>query len=210
MLWQQVTQRFGIEIPLSDFVKLWRRKYHESWKLHEDEVGRIRTIFDFSVWTESLSLLLQALVLGRNEAETHEIAKASFKTLIDSFEPYSDVKPLLCELKKRGYLLGVISNAKHEELVQILKENDMLGLFDCVVSSSKTGSEKPDLRIFRAALSELECPAAEAVMIGDGEGDMASKELGMTTVFTSRYHDRSVKADHVVHTMSELLDILDS
>ena len=122
-----------------------------------------------------MSQLLQELVPQCEELEIHEIARESFDTLIDSFESYSGVKPVLYELKKRGYLLGVISNAKHEELVQTLKKNGMLRLFDCVTSSSKTGSEKPDLGIFRAALSELECPAKEAVMVGDSEDDMASK-----------------------------------
>jgi len=120
------------------------------------------------------------------------------------------VKPLLYELKKRGYLLGVISNAKHEELVQILKRNGILRLFDCVTSSNKARSEKPDLRIFRAALSELECSAKEAVMVGDDESDMASEKLGMTTIFIRRYPGISLKADYTIHTVSELLDILDS
>ncbi|XP_048502529.1 uncharacterized protein LOC104897937 isoform X2 [Beta vulgaris subsp. vulgaris] len=69
---------------------------------------------------------------------------------------------LLC-LKNAGVKLAVVSNFD-TRLRKLLKELNVLDLFHAVLVSSEVGSEKPDARIFKAALD-----ADRAVHVGDDE-----------------------------------------
>jgi len=75
---------------------------------------------------------------------------------------------MLRELKTRGYRLGVISNW----------DNRLLGLLDglaispwmeSVVISSQVGFEKPDPRIFQAALSQFRLEPRQMLHVGDSD-----------------------------------------
>ncbi|HET7463014.1 MAG TPA: HAD-IA family hydrolase [Longimicrobium sp.] len=73
---------------------------------------------------------------------------------------------VLEELKRRGYRLGVISNA--DGTVEGLLET--LGLrrhFEFVIDSGAVGVEKPDPRIFRMALERMGVEPHEAAYVGD-------------------------------------------
>jgi putative hydrolase of the HAD superfamily len=63
-------------------------------------------------------------------------------------------------------------------------ETDFHGLFDAEVFSSSVGLRKPDPRIYRLALEQLEVPAEEAMFVGDGANDelAGAGRVGMTAV----------------------------
>ncbi|HEX2188183.1 MAG TPA: HAD-IA family hydrolase [Longimicrobiaceae bacterium] len=70
------------------------------------------------------------------------------------------------ELRRRGYRLGVISNA--DGRVEALLES--VGLrphFEFVIDSARVGMEKPDPRIFRMGLERLGVAPEDAVYVGD-------------------------------------------
>lgn len=73
---------------------------------------------------------------------------------------------VLRDLKRRGYRLGVVSNA--DGTVEALLES--LGLrhhFEFVIDSGSVGVEKPDPRIFRMALERMGVEPHEALYVGD-------------------------------------------
>ncbi len=73
---------------------------------------------------------------------------------------------VLHELRRRGYRLGVVSNA--DGTVEALL--DSLGLlphFEFVIDSGSVGVEKPDPRIFHMALERMGVQPHEAVYVGD-------------------------------------------
>ncbi|XP_009603833.1 uncharacterized protein LOC107780805 isoform X2 [Nicotiana tabacum] len=71
-------------------------------------------------------------------------------------------------LKRSGVKLAVVSNFD-TRLTKILKELNVLDLFDAVIISSEVGYEKPDIRIFRAALDQICVEAIKTVHVGDDE-----------------------------------------
>ncbi|MFQ5882394.1 MAG: HAD-IA family hydrolase [Candidatus Methylomirabilales bacterium] len=75
-------------------------------------------------------------------------------------------KDVLAELRTRGYLLGVISNADGR-LEAILKEEALAEHLSVIVDSHVVGLEKPDPRIFRLALERIGVAPEEAVYVGD-------------------------------------------
>ncbi|KAK7368066.1 hypothetical protein VNO80_10088 [Phaseolus coccineus] len=71
-------------------------------------------------------------------------------------------------LKGAGVKMAVVSNFDNR-LRKLLKDLNVLNLFDAVIISSEVGYEKPDSRIFQAALDQVNVEACKALHIGDDE-----------------------------------------
>lgn len=69
-------------------------------------------------------------------------------------------------LKDAGVKLAVVSNFD-SRLRKLLKDLNVLDLFDAVIISSEVGYEKPDEKIFKAALEKICVEASKAVHVGD-------------------------------------------
>ena len=79
---------------------------------------------------------------------------------------FDDVLPALDGLKKRGLILGMISNIERDMNAALTK----LGLaskLDVVVTSQDAGFAKPQPEIFRYAMQQAKVQPAEAVYVGD-------------------------------------------
>jgi putative hydrolase of the HAD superfamily len=72
----------------------------------------------------------------------------------------------LARLKAAGLLLGVVSNSEGRA-EQALEAAGLRDYFDVVVDSGILGIEKPDPRIFQAALQALRVTPEEALYVGD-------------------------------------------
>jgi len=84
------------------------------------------------------------------------------------FELYPEVPALLNSLRKRGFLLGVISNWQ-KGLVHFCAELQILNHFETVISSAEIGIEKPDRRIFDIATRRLRLAPEFILHVGDHE-----------------------------------------
>jgi putative hydrolase of the HAD superfamily len=72
----------------------------------------------------------------------------------------------LARLKAAGLLLGVVSNSEGR-VEQALEAAGLRQYFDVVIDSARVGIEKPDPRIFQAALRPLGVEPHEALYVGD-------------------------------------------
>jgi putative hydrolase of the HAD superfamily len=72
----------------------------------------------------------------------------------------------LARLKAAGFLLGVVSNSEGR-VEEALAAAGLRQFFDVVVDSARVGIEKPDPRIFQAALEALSVSPEEALYVGD-------------------------------------------
>lgn len=79
--------------------------------------------------------------------------------------PDGAYETILC-LKDSGVKMAVVSNFD-TRLRKLLKDLNVLDLFDAVIISSEVGYEKPDGKIFRAALDRISVEASKAVHVGD-------------------------------------------
>ncbi|CAA0833077.1 Haloacid dehalogenase-like hydrolase (HAD) superfamily protein [Striga hermonthica] len=91
--------------------------------------------------------------------------------------PEGAYETMLC-LKDSGVKLAVVSNFD-SRLRKLLRDLNILHLFDAVVISSEVGYEKPDEKIFRAALEQISVEASKAVHIGD---DTKADKVGANAV----------------------------
>jgi len=71
-------------------------------------------------------------------------------------------------LSQRGYLLGIISNTTSSvEVPQLLEENGIADLFQCVILSTVFGRRKPHPSLFIACAKELNVVPEECAYVGD-------------------------------------------
>ncbi|XP_074361303.1 uncharacterized protein LOC141701573 isoform X1 [Apium graveolens] len=81
-------------------------------------------------------------------------------------------------LKDAGVKLAVVSNFDNR-LRKLLKDLNVVDLFDAVIISSEVGYEKPDAMIFKAALDHVNVEACRAIHVGDDE---KADKLGASAV----------------------------
>jgi len=79
---------------------------------------------------------------------------------------FDDVVPALTDLKKRGLILGLISNVD-QDISSLLHNLGLADLLQVVVTSSDVGFNKPRPEIFQEAVKRAGVQAAEAIYVGD-------------------------------------------
>lgn len=124
----------------------------------------------------------------------------------DAWELFPAALPALRALREQGLSLAVVSNWD-ARLERVCEELELAPLLDAVVYSAGVGFEKPDPRIFHAALARLEVDARDAIHVGDRpredvEGAVA---VGMLGVLVDRpcVHEEGA-ADAVIRSLDEL------
>ena len=129
--------------------------------------------------------------------------------------PYPDAEPALAALKHQGFKLGVIAN-QNPGTEQRLAKWDLLQYFDVIAASAELGIAKPDPAIFSWALTQADCAARNAVMIGDRlDNDIAPANcLGIHTVRLLRglgaYHkpqSADEQAEYSLRSLTELMKL---
>ncbi|MCX8125797.1 MAG: HAD-IA family hydrolase [Dehalococcoidia bacterium] len=83
-----------------------------------------------------------------------------------TFALYEDVIPSLEGLRKRGLVLGLISNIPPEKL-PVLDQLGIRHFLDVVAIPQEAGADKPDRAIFDLAVRRAGVKADEAVHVGD-------------------------------------------
>lgn len=115
----------------------------------------------------------------------------------DNFSLYDDVLPALEELRRRGLLLGLVSNGQRD--LEEFAAHHRLDV-DVAVGSRDHGRTKPHPSIFLAALGRLGVEATEAAMVGDSPEDDVdgARALGLRALLIDRdgrYPDEPERID---------------
>lgn len=79
---------------------------------------------------------------------------------------FDDVLPALTELKKRGLILGLISNVD-QDITALLDKLGLTAWLQVVVTSQEAGCNKPGPEIFQEAVKRAGVQAHEAIYVGD-------------------------------------------
>jgi putative hydrolase of the HAD superfamily len=124
--------------------------------------------------------------------------------------------PVIRELNRRGYHLGVISNTTSTlDIPRFIESNGMAGYLGVVVLSSKCGVRKPDPRIFEEATRTLGVEPIHCAYVGNKpSNDVAGPRragFGMAVMINN---EDSVPAfglgeepDRIIHELIEILGI---
>ena len=149
--------------------------------------------------------------------QLREAMRAMYAVTQTNWEAEQDAVPTLQELKRRGYRIGIISNAADDDNTQTLIDKARLRPYlEYIVSSAAFGKRKPDPSIFLSALDHFGIPAQEAVMVGDSFGAdiVGAHRSGMQGIWiTRRTHEAQeageAPAEAVVGTLAEIPGVLE-
>jgi HAD superfamily hydrolase (TIGR01662 family) len=132
--------------------------------------------------------------------------------------PPPDAKPVIQELDKRGYTLGIIANTITEtEIPDWLVEAQIDHYFKAVVLSSILKIKKPNPEIYWEAARRVGVEPSHCVYVGDNpkRDVVGTRKAGFGMVILMLSLEKLTKEppsgenmpDHIIHQLSELLDI---
>ena len=151
------------------------------------------------------------------------LLRAALRDMYTVFENYwipeAESVPVLQELQKRGYHLGLVSNASDDDDVQTLV--DKAGIrpyFDRIITSAVAGIRKPNPRIFQTLFQAWELRPDQVAMVGDtlGADILGARNAGMYGIWVTRRadnagnraHRETIHPDAIVENISELPGLL--
>ena len=105
-----------------------------------------------------------------------EDATKIVKEQLPSVELYPDAMSVLCDLKKNGKKLAVITSSIRSVVEPLLDKYGMGNLFDAVVCIEDTDNRKPHAEPLMKALEILNGSKELAIMVGDTEKDILAGE----------------------------------
>ncbi len=124
-----------------------------------------------------------------------------------SVEIIPGVPETLMELKKRGFILGIISDTATPMRVKLswFEKAGFGDVFDAFISSKEIGSRKPDTLIYQEAYNKVGLTPDEAVFVGHKASELnGARRAGMTTIAFN--YDLNARADYFIKEFPELLE----
>jgi len=162
----------------------------------DPRVVEARQRADCSVELNQAASLLQLRLAGFDD----ELALAVWQRDGDvaASQPYSDTPAILCALKARGVGVGIVSDI-HYDLRPLFEHYGLAESVAAFTLSFRLGVQKPDRRLFTAALESLGAPAASTLMVGDrASRDAGAVSAGITTLILPPVSDGEPRGLEVV------------
>ena len=123
---------------------------------------------------------------------------------------YGDVIDSLCELKRRGVKLIVLSDSDSDILLAELKRLNIYKYFDAFVISGDIKAYKPGDKIINKALEYYHSDIKDMYMVGNSDMDILSAEkMKAKSVIINRSNKKlNYKSDYNINSLKELLNIV--
>lgn len=203
---QHIFHEYKLHLHFEEFDKFHRtylRVNNELWKKYGKKKITKEQLRD----TRFLKTLQQHSIF--DEALAKEISNAYIELSPKQTLLFPGAIETLQELKKRGYILHIITNGFKEVQYIKLDASGLSPFFDVIVCSEHIGFNKPDKRIFYHALELADAKAEESAMIGDDlEVDiLGANQVGMEAILFDPHKRHKSKAFKVIHDLEELLDL---
>jgi putative hydrolase of the HAD superfamily len=215
--WQQVCFQFAPRLGLSteDLVRALRESIAAYRKDIEGDAEKQRRdrLEPFAVRTETAQAALTHF--GRGDATLAAEMVRAYEALRDEYlAPVPHALETLETLRARGKRLGLLTNGNASYQRHKIERHHLAPLFDCILIEEEFGVAKPDTRVYRAALEQLQITPREAWMVGDNLAlDVgAPQQLGIVGVWFDPDRgglpaESSVHPDRIIHALPELLDL---
>ncbi len=121
------------------------------------------------------------------------------------WKPFPEVNGVLSELKKSGFRLAILSNIDDDLLSQTV--NHFTVPFDRLLTAEQARAYKPNEKVFRYALAQLQCQPERIAHVAFGARYdlLPAQRLGCRTIYINR-HCRQLPP--LVHPDAEYPDLL--
>lgn len=147
---------------ISDDIGIAEQKFREIW----DSTGDDRTL-----GKSSLEEVIEEILKVNNCYSSELFEKIMTKRRMSKMECFEyihpELIPLFTRLKEMNIKIGLITNCFFEER-DVIKKSIFFDYFDSVCMSCEIGLKKPDVKIYKKCMKDLEVEAEECIYVGDG------------------------------------------
>lgn len=190
-----------------DFDALWRRKQLQySWLR-----GLMGRYVPFSRVTRDALDTALSVFDRSDDDELRERLMAAYGEV----SPYPDARPALRALEEAGVRRVILTNGSRDMVSSTLAAADFEGLFERVFSVEEVETFKPHPEVYRMACRELGLEPERIVLVSSHPWDLAGAvSFGLQGAWVDRpggeHHLENLghDPDHVVHGLTELVDLL--
>lgn len=184
-LWAEVAERFADRLPVSlerllAAVDAVREPF---WA--DPERSRLARQEMFVARRAILAQAFDRLGLSQESELVREVADAYSSEKEARVAPFPGALEALAELRRRGHVLGLLTNGGARLQRAKLERYDLARFFDAVRIEGEVGVGKPSPAAFAGALAALGAGGEQALMIGDDlDADIAGAHAaGLATVW---------------------------
>ena len=136
-------------------------------------------------------ILMQRSLPEGTDAETHLKCLNDFKEYylrhyLVNTKDYVGMKETLLELKRRGYVLGVVTN-KYNELSQIMIKHFFPNIFDIIQGEEARFNKKPSPDMVNYAMKILGFNTKNTIYVGDSYVDVETAKTAQIPLILANY-----------------------
>jgi len=168
---------------------------------------------------ETLRISGIAVTLAREHGldRDEEVRSRFFENLdakMDETGPGDELVSLLNQLKKGGYVLGLVTFVRHARLSRRLTTWNLREYFRTTVTPDQVAEFKPSPQPYLRAIADLSISPGECLVIGDEPVDMlggkraGARTIGIPQGFYSREELEKAGADSIIPSLNVLPSIL--
>ena len=210
---RKIMDLIGLDAPpdIFDAMLSRRAKSYKRWS-----VDTKRELAEEELWTQWMLPDWPADTVKPLAVQLHHLWRSGQGTRV--IRP--DAREVIAELARRGYRLGLISNATSREIPQEMEQLGLSAYFETMVLSATFGRRKPDVSIFLEAVQRMGVSAARSAYVGDKPTrDITGPRqagFGLTIILKEPEAApadptwAALVPDYVIHSLSELLTIFPS
>lgn len=126
----------------------------------------------------------------------------------NAVQPVPDGPETLAELKKRGFVLGIVTDTMYplEWKKRRLEKAGVADFIDIIACSTALGVHKPDPAIYQYAIQQLHLSPQETAFVGHLAVELdGARSAGMVTIAVN--YDEEVKADFCCTSLAGMLTL---
>lgn len=202
-IYKRILKRFGVNVTSDEILKAHRANEEEF------DIAKGQLEFGQDFWIKWNLRVLERIGITENIEYLAQKVDELWWDHAD-LEVYSDVFPMLAQLRTNGVKLGLVTNGLKKDFEYLLKRMELADCFDVVVGMDTCNKAKPDKEIFLFALNKLGIHPEQALFVGDSvKNDYKGAEgAGMKPLIIDREGKAPSNVDKI-DSLTALLSLLD-
>ena len=141
-----------------------------------------------------------------------DLADSYGKEIEKYTRPFPGAIDALKRFREKNVLLALVTNGSVESQRRKIRRFELEPFFDSIIIEGEFGCGKPDERVFRHALSQLNVDEKDAWMIGDDldRDIVGSQQLGIFSIWVDWQNKglpelATVRPDRIISSIAELI-----
>ena len=151
--------------------------------------------------------ILNKLKINKNQLSIQKSFKKGSIKNINRIKLYPDVKKVLKYLKKKEYLIGILTSKDKSRTQKILKKFELYKFFNFIECPNKHLRGKPFPDCLLKNLKKYSIKSNNATFVGDMLSDYQAAKSAKIKFIFAKYGYGSVKKTKSIKKMNELLKI---